>query len=66
MHEPYNTGSLQVYEGVWVENVPKCGEMRDLNRENAPLPTEYPIPTLELAQPATVIGEAVQTFMSED
>lgn len=55
-----------VYEGVWVDNVPKCGEMRDLNRENAPLPTEYPIPTLQLAQPATVIGEAVQTFMVED
>ena len=56
----------QAYEGVWVENIPKCGEMRDIQRDAAPRPTEYPIPTLELAQPAAVVSEARDTFMPED
>ena len=34
----------QLYEGTWVEDIPKCGEMKDFGREGAPAPTQYPIP----------------------
>ena len=34
----------QVYEGVWVEDIPKCGTVVDFGREGAPDPTQYPIP----------------------
>lgn len=34
----------QLYEGVWVDDIPKCGEMTDFGRDGAPAPTQYPIP----------------------
>ena len=34
----------QLYEGVWVDDTPKCGEMKDFGRETAPDATEYAIP----------------------
>jgi hypothetical protein len=33
-----------VYEGVWKDDIAKCGNMRDFDREGAPEPTKYPIP----------------------
>lgn len=34
----------QVLIGTWVEGTHKCGEMHDLQREDAENPTPYPIP----------------------
>jgi len=34
----------QVYEGVWVDDLAKCGEMKDWNRESAPDATQFPLP----------------------
>jgi len=34
----------QVYEGMWVDNLAKCGQMKDWNRESAPDATEFPLP----------------------
>jgi hypothetical protein len=34
----------QLYIGVWVEDIAKCGTMEDFGREGAPQPTIYPIP----------------------
>ena len=34
----------QMYEGVWVNDIPKCGTVIDFGREGAPEPTQYPIP----------------------
>ena len=34
----------QLYTGVWVEDIAKCGTMEDFGREGAPQPTIYPIP----------------------
>ena len=34
----------QVYEGVWVDDIPKCGTVVDFGRDGAPDPTTYPIP----------------------
>ncbi|XP_053136160.1 MORN repeat-containing protein 3 isoform X1 [Hemicordylus capensis] len=49
----------QLYEGFWVADVPKCGTMIDLGRDEAPTPTQYPIPKVELADPDGVLEEAV-------
>jgi len=34
----------QVYEGMWVDDLAKCGQMKDWNRESAPDATQFPIP----------------------
>ena len=34
----------QLLEGVWKDDVAKCGQMIDFGREGAPEPTEFPIP----------------------
>ncbi|OXB84932.1 UNVERIFIED_CONTAM: hypothetical protein H355_016054, partial [Colinus virginianus] len=34
----------QLLEGIWVADVPKCGTVIDLSRDEAPAPTRYPIP----------------------
>ena len=34
----------QIYEGIWVDDVPKCGEMKDFDRDTAPDATPYPLP----------------------
>jgi len=40
----------QLYEGVWVDDVAKCGTMKDFDRNNAPEPTQYPIPKVATFQ----------------
>ena len=37
----------QVYEGIWLEDVAKCGEMKDFGRHEAPDATLYPIPPVQ-------------------
>ena len=39
----------QLYEGVWVEDIPKCGEMKDFCRETAVDPTQYAIPAVSIS-----------------
>ena len=34
----------QLYKGVWVNNIAKCGTMEDCGREDAQQQTLYPIP----------------------
>lgn len=36
----------QVYEGVWKEDIAKCGTMKDFGRDGAPAPSVYPIPSV--------------------
>ncbi|XP_043924595.1 MORN repeat-containing protein 3 isoform X1 [Protopterus annectens] len=55
----------QLYEGVWVEDIPKCGTITDFGREGAPAPTVYPIPKVELANPIAVLQEAESIFLSD-
>ncbi|KAL7986648.1 hypothetical protein Chor_012931 [Crotalus horridus] len=49
----------QLYEGYWVADIPTCGTMVDFSRDEAPVPTQYPIPKIELADPDGVLEEAV-------
>lgn len=34
----------QVYEGVWLDGIAKCGTLSDCGRNEAPRPPKYPIP----------------------
>lgn len=34
----------QLFEGFWVDDVAKCGTMIDFGRDEAPEPTQFPIP----------------------
>lgn len=33
----------QVYTGIWVDDVAKCGTLEDVDRDSAPNPPPYPI-----------------------
>ena len=39
----------QVYEGMWVDDLAKCGQMIDWNRDTAPDATQFPLPLVSNA-----------------
>jgi len=43
-----------MYEGVWLDDVAKCGTMKDFDRDNASEPTQYPIPKVNTHYTYTV------------
>nr|XP_033813158.1 MORN repeat-containing protein 3 isoform X2 [Geotrypetes seraphini] len=55
----------QLYEGVWVEDIPKCGTMIDYGREEAPSPPIYPIPEIKVRNPVAILEEAKELFLNE-
>lgn len=55
----------QLYEGVWVDDIAKCGEMRDFSRETAPEPTKFEIPELQLLNSRAVVAEAENLFLPD-
>lgn len=61
----YYLDSGQVLLGTWVDNICKCGLMKDFNRENAEGATRYPIPELKLESYEEVIAEARRKFSGE-
>uniref|UniRef100_A0A8P4G559 MORN repeat-containing protein 3 n=1 Tax=Dicentrarchus labrax TaxID=13489 RepID=A0A8P4G559_DICLA len=40
----YYSDKGQLYEGIWVDGIPKCGTLSDFGRDEAPTPTKYPVP----------------------
>ncbi|XP_054699791.1 MORN repeat-containing protein 3 isoform X2 [Grus americana] len=52
----------QLFEGIWAADIPKCGILIDFGRDEAPAPTQYPIPKIELADPDGVLAEAWAMF----
>ncbi|KAF7667558.1 hypothetical protein LDENG_00057720 [Lucifuga dentata] len=54
----YYSNKGQLYEGFWVEGIPKCGTLSDFGRDEAPAPTKYPIPKLHLLAAELVLTEA--------
>ncbi|KAM5311665.1 MORN repeat-containing protein 3 isoform 2-T2 [Glossophaga mutica] len=52
----------QLFEGFWVDDVAKGGTMIDFGREEAPEPTQFPIPQVEILDPDGVLEEALATF----
>ena len=72
----------QVMEGLWVDDICKTGEMKDFSRDQAILPTPYPIPDvslsvsepisnlfpfqLALVHPEQVLSQSIAIFTSVD
>ncbi|XP_005403167.1 PREDICTED: MORN repeat-containing protein 3 [Chinchilla lanigera] len=52
----------QLFEGFWVEGVAKCGTVIDFGRDEAPAPTQFPIPELKLLDPDGVLQDALAVF----
>ncbi|KAB0400251.1 hypothetical protein E2I00_018261 [Balaenoptera physalus] len=52
----------QLFEGLWVDNIAKCGTMIDSGRDEAPKPTQFPIPEVKILDPDGVLAEALATF----
>ncbi|KAM4635180.1 MORN repeat-containing protein 3 [Polymixia lowei] len=48
----------QLYEGFWVDGVAKCGAISDFGRDEAPMPTKYPIPKVHLLDAQLVLMES--------
>lgn len=44
----------QLFEGFWVDDVAKCGTMIDFGRDEAPEPTQFPIPKVGSTQQSPV------------
>nr|XP_036870002.1 MORN repeat-containing protein 3 isoform X2 [Manis javanica] len=57
----------QLFEGFWVDDVAKCGTLIDFGRDEAPEPTQFPIPEVKILDPDSVLEEALALFRkSED
>ncbi|XP_059732048.1 MORN repeat-containing protein 3 isoform X2 [Bos taurus] len=52
----------QLFEGFWVDDVAKCGTMIDFGRDEAPQPTQFPIPEVKILDPDGVLEEALAMF----
>ncbi|KAK9532608.1 hypothetical protein VZT92_009984 [Zoarces viviparus] len=53
----------QVYEGLWLDGMAKCGTMSDFGRNEAPAPTQHPIPQLQLVDMQLVLSEAKSAYI---
>lgn len=62
----YYLDNGQIFEGVWVNDIPKCGEMKDFDRNSAPEPTPFAIPELKLCDPGSVLQVAEEEHLSDD
>ncbi|XP_045441527.1 MORN repeat-containing protein 3 isoform X3 [Pipistrellus kuhlii] len=56
----------QLFEGFWVDNIAKCGTMTDFGRDEAPEPTQFPIPQVEVVDPDGVLEEALAMVKKKD
>ncbi|XP_055461982.1 MORN repeat-containing protein 3 isoform X3 [Psammomys obesus] len=56
----------QLFEGFWVDDVAKCGTMIDFGRDEAPEPTQFPIPKVEILDPDGVLKKAIAKLMNPE
>ncbi|XP_076305808.1 MORN repeat-containing protein 3-like [Tachypleus tridentatus] len=50
--------TAQIMQGLWVDDIFRCGTIKNVARENAPKPTALPIPEVTLANPDDVLHNA--------
>ncbi|CAL8280941.1 unnamed protein product [Gadus morhua 'NCC'] len=53
----------QIYKGLWVDGVCKCGTLSDYRRDDAPMPSKSPFPKVGLLDAQSVLMEAESTFV---
>merc|ERR1712224_206724 len=58
-----DTGQLLL--GTWVDDIAKCGVMKDFNRKTAFEATQYPIPELKLKDYEEVVSAARRNFTED-
>lgn len=54
----------QLLTGMWVNDIAKCGEIIDFNREGAVDATQYPLPEVKLCDANEVLERAREWFQS--
>ncbi|KAM6901140.1 uncharacterized protein PEZ65_019320 [Lycodopsis pacificus] len=59
----YYSDKGQIYEGIWLDGKAKCGTMSDFGRNEAPAPTQCPIPQLQLVDMQLVLSEAKSAYL---
>ncbi|XP_040054125.1 MORN repeat-containing protein 3 isoform X1 [Gasterosteus aculeatus] len=59
----YYSDKGQILEGFWVDGVAKCGTLSDFQRSEAPTPTKYSIPQLQLMDMDLVLSEAKSAYL---
>ncbi|XP_068191470.1 MORN repeat-containing protein 3 [Antennarius striatus] len=55
----------QLYEGVWVDGIAKCGTLSDFGREEATTPTKHPIPQVGLVDMELVVQDAQSHYLNQ-
>ncbi|XP_040054128.1 MORN repeat-containing protein 3 isoform X2 [Gasterosteus aculeatus] len=66
MDKTHGQGTIrfgQILEGFWVDGVAKCGTLSDFQRSEAPTPTKYSIPQLQLMDMDLVLSEAKSAYL---
>ncbi|XP_060765635.1 MORN repeat-containing protein 3 [Neoarius graeffei] len=58
----FYTDRGQLYEGFWVDDVPRCGTVCDYDRKHAHTPPRYPIPPVMLQDVQSVLMEGHSRF----
>ncbi|XP_056147014.1 MORN repeat-containing protein 3 [Lampris incognitus] len=53
----YYTDKGQLYEGIWVDGVAKCGTLIDFGRDEASAPPKYSVPKVHLVDTQLVLME---------
>ncbi|KAM5191759.1 MORN repeat-containing protein 3 isoform 1-T2 [Mantella aurantiaca] len=56
----------QLYEGTWVEDIPKCGTVVDFGRDEASMPTKYPLPEVKVADSDGVLQMAKSLLETQE
>ena len=57
--------TAQIYKGVWKEDIPKCGEFMDMDRDAAPRCTQYAMPSIELKDAKKVLTDASLDYLRQ-
>ncbi|XP_075034232.1 MORN repeat-containing protein 3 isoform X1 [Mixophyes fleayi] len=55
----------QLYDGIWVEDIPKCGTIVDFGRAEASSPTKYPIPEVKIVDLKGVLEVSRASFLEK-
>ncbi|XP_034090069.1 MORN repeat-containing protein 3 isoform X2 [Gymnodraco acuticeps] len=59
----YYSDRGQLYEGIWLDGVAKCGTLSDLGRNEAPTPSKCQIPQVHLVDMQLVLKESEEAYL---
>ncbi|KAI4816647.1 hypothetical protein KUCAC02_008963 [Chaenocephalus aceratus] len=59
----YYSDKGQLYEGIWLDGVAKCGTLSDFGRNEAPTPSKCQIPQVRLVDMQLVLRESEEAYL---